>query len=333
MSTPSCPIPERHARPAGSTLTVRRPDFGVLGAADLDWTPHAPELAMAANAVSLQMPHVEPLFARIVRRRIDDLPAELAGEARAYCSQELAHHQAHHRLDALVLDRYPATRAVDRWSGRAYRLVERRCSSQLQLAVAAGGETLAYSAARWLSDNHRRVVPDPGLAAAPVYLWHLAEEVEHKSVVFDVWRTLDGSRTRLALGMAVIATLLIVFTALGLVAMMWTDRRRLRPSSGVRVVVWSVSLGMEVLPNMAAALTADHSPRDLVDPPWLEQWLASFTGTPATVAPCRSPEPVVSSAGSTERSSTPCGNTDVTSDPSIPDPLGPTASAPSGNDR
>ena len=36
---------------------------------------------------------------------------------------------------------------------------------------------------------------------ATMFLWHLAEEVEHKTVAFDVYQAVDGSKLRYAASM------------------------------------------------------------------------------------------------------------------------------------
>ena len=120
---------------------------------------------------------------------------------------------------------------------RAYGRVERTRSLRFNLAFAAASETIAYSLARW-TDRHAGEMFD-GAEPVPtsLFLWHLAEEVEHKSVAFDVWKAVDGTRRRYVLAGATSLVLLGLFTWLATMVMLRDAGRLFRPTSHVRLVV------------------------------------------------------------------------------------------------
>jgi predicted metal-dependent hydrolase len=167
-------------------LPARRIQFAYPADLDPAWSPRLPEFACAANSVSLLMPYAEPYFVKSVRSALPLLDDARRAEAEAYIRQEAQHHAQHRRFNDLVVAAYPRLARLEDWMRRTYGWLSRTRSQKFNLAFAAGSETIAFTIARW-SDEHL----DPFFAGAdPVpatlFLWHLAEEVEHKSAAFDV---------------------------------------------------------------------------------------------------------------------------------------------------
>ena len=159
---------------------------------------------------------------------------------------------------------------------RAYGWLGRTRSLRFNLAFAAGSETIAYSLARWTDRHLGDLFEGADPVAATLFLWHLAEEVEHKTVAFDVWEAMDGSRWRYVRATALSFALLAVFTTIATLVMLRGDRRLHRPRTWLRLLRWSVSLAFTVLPDLAASSMPSHHPSDFVDPPLLSRWLATY---------------------------------------------------------
>ncbi len=257
---------------------------------DLDpvWTPRVPEFAIAANAVSLLMPHAEPYVVASVRGAVDDLTVtdpDLAAEAHAYVSQEAQHHGQHRRFNRILEARYPALRHLERFQSWAFGRLRRR-SGRFGLAFAAAFETVAFVAARWV-DQHPGLLRDADPTASTLFLWHLAEEVGHKEVAFDVYQASGGGRLRYAWALVVAALLLATSAWVGAWTMLAAERRLFSPVAHLRLVRWSLSFIFEALPVMVFSALPGHHPRDLVDPAGLEHWLDHLdpeTGTVPTWA-------------------------------------------------
>ena len=261
---------------SGSTVpTVRRLRFEWPEDLDPDWTPRTPELACVANAVSMLMPHVEPYVVDAVRAELDHLDDDLRAEAEAWVAQESAHHGAHARFNRILLARRPALRRVDGWMAAAYRLLRRR-SSRFALAYAAGAETVAFMVARWVDRRSSTLFRGADRTATTLFLWHLAEEVEHKSVAFDVHRARGGGRLGFAWGMTVAMVMMAVFTVLGTLVGLAGARRLWRPSAHLRMLGWSLGFWFELGPAMAGAALAGHHPSRMTDPAFLPTWLRSY---------------------------------------------------------
>ncbi len=265
---------DRHdARPV-----VLRPhlDLDVDPGTDAVWNPGAPEFVAAANSVSLMMPYVEPYFAATVRRAAGSLDPELAATAIDFATQELQHQRVHRGFNALLRARYPRLERVERRMRRTYARLGRTRSLRFSLAYAAASETIAYSLARWTSDHLAEFLRGADPAATDLFLWHLAEEVEHKSVAHDVWREVDGSHLRLAWAGACSLVLLAVFSLTATLGMLRADRRLRLPGTWWRLARLLLSFSFEVVPTMLVSSLPGHHPSQLTDPDWYRSWLVDL---------------------------------------------------------
>jgi predicted metal-dependent hydrolase len=232
-----------------------------------------PEVACAATAVSLLMPHVEPYVVRSVRSALSDLEdPRLQERTRAYLRQEGAHHAQHRRFNDAVCSRSGALGALDAWMARTYRYLDRR-GPAFGLAYAAGFESVAFTAARWADRHHDELFAGAEPAAVDLFLWHLAEEVEHKDVAHEVFLASGGSRPRYLVGALVSLVLLGWFTLLGTLLLLASERRLWSPVAWFRLTRWSVGFAFEALPALVVTASPGHHPDQLADPPGLVAWL------------------------------------------------------------
>ena len=254
--------------------TDRKMSFAYPDDFALAWNAAVPEFAYAANSVSLMMPHVEPYVARSVRAaRVHLTDAGLREQVDAYVRQELSHHAQHRRFNELVAARCRGTHTLELWMHRAFSYLGRRKRLGTHLAFAAGSEAFAYAAARWAAEHRRELLASADPTIAALFVWHLAEEVEHKTVAFDVFQAVDGSRCRLAWGLLQSFAVLASFTVLGTTLQLVRERRLLHPVAVARLVRWTITFLFELIPAMMVTLVPGHHPRDLVDPAYLVQWL------------------------------------------------------------
>lgn len=261
-----------------STPSPRRVRFVYPEPFPVVWTPRFPELAAAANAVSLSMPHVEPYVVAAVREGASELDPDdpLRAAVDGFVAQEREHHRQHHRCNELLVEQVPRLARVDRLMRRAYGWLRRTRSTRFGVAFAAASESLAFSLARWTEDHSRRLFDGADPHVSTLFLWHLAEEVEHKDVAHRVWVAIDGSRWRYLRAAAVSVALLFLSTVAGTLVLLAHERRLWNPVAWWRLTVWGTSLAFEILPNLYAGSSSRHSPNDLVDPPLLSAWLRHY---------------------------------------------------------
>ncbi len=281
-----------------SNLTVRRVAFDFDDDLDPRWNPRYPECAMAANAVSMLMPYVEPYVVRSVSTVLEQLDQPLRDEASDFCRQELQHQRQHRRFNEAVTSDSPALQRIERVARGVYGWMSRTRSARFNLAFAAGSETIAFAIARWTESHFRVLFDGADDVVATLFLWHLAEEVEHKTVAFDVYRATGGSRLRYLFVALWSAVLLACFTIASTSVMAVRERRAWLPVTWFRLTKWSIGLAFEVLGDVVASALPRHHPRDFTDPVLLSAWLRYFDPATATMplwtstlAPARTPAP------------------------------------------
>lgn len=239
------------------------------------WVRRLPELACAANAVSLLMPYAEPYVARSVLRVRDELPPELREVATQYVRQETNHHKQHYQFNQVITSKVRGLGPILRTADWAYRRLDGR-SKHFGVAFAAGFETVAFAAARWVDSRANDLFIGADPEASRLFLWHLAEEVEHKSVADDVMRSLGVSRLKYAAAMTLSALLLAVFAFCSTLVLLANARRLFHPVAHLRLGWWTLTFLMELVPDMVLSLRSSHRTADFSDPGYLVAWLTRY---------------------------------------------------------
>ncbi len=138
------------------------------------------------NGINLLFPKGERFFVRSVHHfmdRIDD--EELRARVRAFSGQEGQHAHEHERFFQILREQgfeIDEWLAFYEWLG--YGVIERATTPEIRLAVTAAAEHFTATFAQGaLSDG---LLDDAHPTMRALLLWHAAEEIEHKSVAFDV---------------------------------------------------------------------------------------------------------------------------------------------------
>lgn len=250
-------------------MKVRNPGLTHVEGLDPAWNPRYPELAFSVDAVSLLMPYAEPYFVRSVRAALPDLEPDLRATAAEFCAQEARHHREHRRFNDRIAEGRPGVARLERWIDRTYGHLERTRSPHFSLAFAAASEAIAFSIARWADRHHHELFDDVDPATATLFQWHLAEEVEHKSVAFDVYEAVDGSKLRYALAALTTFSVLAWFTMLTLFTLLFATGRWRSPGCWLRLPRWALGIAFRTMPDLLASCLPGHHPSQLVDPPGL----------------------------------------------------------------
>lgn len=163
------------------------------------WLPGNPALSAFIDVYSVVVPANEAFYMRTLAqclRRIDD--PKLVEEGRAFIRQEAEHGVAHKRfwrvLDAHGYRYRTLERIVDIG---VFRSAERLLPLSLRMSMVSCIEHInAYMAHEFLRQG---ILADAHPVARAMQEWHFAEEIEHKSVAFDVLQAVSpGLGMRLA---------------------------------------------------------------------------------------------------------------------------------------
>ena len=146
------------------------------------------------NALSMSFPVGEQFFIDSVRNGFKALPPEQQERFRAEVQGFVGQEATHRRLHSLYNAHLEQQGLVNDWAVRAQRRLKLLDGMDPRHAVAitAANEHFTAILADWMLHNPDLLgTEDPRLAT--LWLWHSAEESEHKSTAFDLYQALDGS--------------------------------------------------------------------------------------------------------------------------------------------
>ncbi|MFI6519646.1 metal-dependent hydrolase [Spirillospora sp. NPDC050679] len=198
---PTFEIDERHP-----PIKTRRVSFD-WSKTPLHWVPGDPVATHIINSFHIVLPEGEKWFIQCVkdaRPYIKD--AKLLEEIRGFIGQEMVHARSHQGVLDQILEANgidvskitgPAGRGNAERPAQMAALKERsprRWRRRLRFELAAVASIEHYTAVlgQWIMDNDRldKAGVDPTML--DLLRWHGAEEVEHRSVVFDVYKAVGG---------------------------------------------------------------------------------------------------------------------------------------------
>ncbi|ASL07741.1 MULTISPECIES: metal-dependent hydrolase [Mycobacterium] len=230
-------------------------------------------------------PSGEELFIRSVRRFSDEVTdPTLKKRVAGFIGQESVHGQQHRLLNEKLIDMgYP----IAWWDSKKFndwvKRLEERLPARLPLAVTAAAEHFtAVLAERTLGEEEIQAIPGE-LQVWNVLNWHAVEELEHKSVAFDVFRTVAGGTERMRRSvMAVMIPTLLLLIAVTLVYSLAHDPDgRRQPLRVIREAyrLYRGPIFRGLIPDLTKYLRPGFHPDDIDTNALLEHWQEELFGT------------------------------------------------------
>lgn len=188
-------ISQQSHTPGDIPVTPRNREHDIADALARDWYDNDPFKTAWYNAMSITFPLGEKFFIDSVRAFSDQITdPKLQEEIRGFCGQEGFHRREH--------DRY--NRRLCQLRGYDLTYLEGRLEKKLafarkilppleQLAVTTALEHITAILAESGLDPETPDSLDMDPAMRKLWDWHAAEELEHKSVAFDVYRAVGGT--------------------------------------------------------------------------------------------------------------------------------------------
>ena len=172
-------------------ITVRQMDFDFPDDIDPIVVPGDPEESYFFIAFSLLLPYLEPYLIRTMKdakRQVTD--PKLREDLEKFNAQEGQHFKQHVKFNEVIRSKgFPRLRELEERLEADYRRFSRTKSLQFNLAYAEGFEafttqTACFSFEQGFGGMHP--------ALKELYAWHLVEELEHRTVAFDVYDHVCG---------------------------------------------------------------------------------------------------------------------------------------------
>lgn len=198
-----------------------------------------PEESYMHVGISLLLPHLEPYLIRSMRSAREQVKdRRLRADLEAFIGQEGQHFRQHTRFNqALRLGGFVGLAALEAEVEADYQRFTRSKSLRFNLAYAEGFEAFTTALSRFSFESNLLDRLHP--AVRDLFLWHLVEELEHRTVAFDVYEHVCGGYFY-RLGVALYAQWhLNRFVLRVMDAMLGADAEAFRRKYGGRVAAWS----------------------------------------------------------------------------------------------
>ncbi|WP_198347207.1 metal-dependent hydrolase [Nocardia terrae] len=232
-------------------------------------------------------PPGEESFIRSVRKFSGEITDPvLRKRVAGFIGQEAVHGQQHRRLnEQLVTNGFPIVRVFtfghDALREKGLIALENAVPRQVHLAVTAAAEHYTATLAKRVLGT-AEIQDIPGDSEVWNLLnWHAFEELEHKSVAFDVFRNAGGAEVVRIGVMAGMYVFTIPVVSLGVLASILSDPRSWRPIKVVRqsIRLYRGPIVKGLLKEMRPYMRPGFHPDDIDTTALLEQWRRELFGT------------------------------------------------------
>ncbi len=184
---------------ARSEIVVRKVDFDFPEDVELYAVPGMPRISLFIAAFSLTMPYLEPYLIRMMLKAMDHVDDEnLKEDMRRFSQQEGNHFRNHARLNKIIRSKFEPDVAaeieqIEMDLKADYERLLKDESLALNLAYAEGFEAMTCAAA--MAGAEKKVRPNTASGWDELLDWHAVEEIEHRTVAFNVFEHVVGSYT------------------------------------------------------------------------------------------------------------------------------------------
>ncbi|MGW4482377.1 metal-dependent hydrolase [Amycolatopsis sp. NPDC004368] len=222
------------ARPEHEQIVLHARDVHFDWAAlPMHWIPGEPQATHSINVLHIALPEGERWFVEVFKQAVPLIRDErLREDVLGFIGQEAVHAEAHdgaaRHLEAAGLNVRPYVAQME-WMFR--RLLGDRAGAGEEwlverLAIIAAIEHYTAFLGQWVLDAKALDAAGSDPTMLDLLRWHGAEEVEHRSVAFDLFCHLDGRYSRRVRSMVVVTPVLAWIFVRGTKFLMRNDPTR-----------------------------------------------------------------------------------------------------------
>ena len=175
-------------------LTVRRLLIDLEQPFERHWCGGDAFRTALFNALSMSFPVGEQFFIDSVRKGLAALPPDLQQRFKPEVQGFIGQEATHRRIHALFNAHLEKQGLVNEWAARSLENQKMLDGVEVRhwLAITAANEHLTAIFAQWLL-GHTDWLDGCEERLKTMWLWHSAEESEHKCTAFDVYQALGGN--------------------------------------------------------------------------------------------------------------------------------------------
>ena len=251
--------------------------------AKVHWNPSEPEYSHFLNGLSSAIPYLEPFAIKVLRQAKEKLPPSAAGlrtEIDLFVGQEGRHHRLHARFNKVLREAgyEKLAKEEERLKADYARYLEHK-DLKFCLAYCEGFETFGPILSGFFFDRAADLMRQWDEPTVYLWLWHFAEEFEHRTVCNYVYKAIyDDYWYRLyGLGFATVHLFRYILRVCH--QMVSKDRKtgairgRLRSNARFAVILWRI-FSYALPPLLLKAVRRSYDPGTLEPPTHVMQFLA-----------------------------------------------------------
>ena len=175
------------------TMIKRDPSFELKKHLSSNWANDDAFLTAVLNALSFCFPKGEKFFMKSVRAFKDDVRLiDMSEEIRMFCIQEATHTREHIKYNQLLceLKGYDLEDLEGVFIKKLEKSHTNKIDNKIRLAITTAMEHVTASMGASILKGNLLKSDNP---VADMWKWHSLEEVEHKSVAYNVYKAVNGS--------------------------------------------------------------------------------------------------------------------------------------------
>jgi uncharacterized protein len=210
-----------------SQITVRPKNFDFPEQIDRYWCGNNLFKTHFFNSITLLFPDGERFMLWAIKSKLQQInDPQLKQEMMSFIGQEAQHAQQHEKFwHNLRQQGYEFDTYLRFLKFFLFNICKNRLNTKFQLAMVAGVENFTSVVAELILEED--LFSDSDSKLRELFEWHSAEEIEHKTVAYDVFQTTTKSYLIRLLGMIIAYVFVLGFIGLGLFMMLYQDKKLL----------------------------------------------------------------------------------------------------------
>jgi uncharacterized protein len=176
-------------------MIPRKPRIDVA-AAPLIWS-RIPEFAQYWNGASFTAPHIEPhlnILMQQCQKQLNGRDRELHQEIDTFVRQESNHYRMHMRFnERMYAAGYAQLRDLEAQFRKELQVLMEKRSLAFNMAYCAGFENFTMYTCKYAYEVASDLFDGADPRGADLFLWHLAEEFEHRAICHKTFAAVSGN--------------------------------------------------------------------------------------------------------------------------------------------
>jgi predicted metal-dependent hydrolase len=177
-------------------ITVRRMELEFPTSEEFDplWAGNNPTMCYFTLGLSLYLPYLEPYIIKALRSATHLVNNdEVLEKIDKFCRQEAQHYKQHEKFNTLIHERnYPGLADIEANCKAEFDDWLKNKPLQYNVGFVEGFESYTTQGAVAALNSGALNSPKVDQKIADLFRWHLTEEVEHRTVAFDVYEHIYG---------------------------------------------------------------------------------------------------------------------------------------------